>query len=367
MSIDKIVITGGPSGGKSTVLSILRQHLEDLGFVVILVTETATDLIMSGVTPARLGIVPFQEILMREQISREEARFRAAQASPGDKKVILFDRGLQDNAAYVSKEAFSELCLGLGLSVVQIRDERYDGVIFLQSPPVDKPEVYTTANNAARSESIEQAIAINGRTLDAWVGCPHLTVIDNSTDMEGKTRRVIEAVSRILGIPEPIEIEKKYLLHHFDASELPPHTQVIEIVQDYLTNPEPGTAERVRSRGQYGSHTYYHTLKRNLRSGVRSEIEHQVTREEYERLLERRDPSYSPIVKTRSCFVWNSQYFELDYFLGALELVLLEVELTREHDTVTLPPFITAWGCKDVTDDPSYSNQELARNLNAIR
>ena len=49
--IEKIVITGGPCAGKSTALSRIQSELEQLGWKVLFVAETATELITGGVTP----------------------------------------------------------------------------------------------------------------------------------------------------------------------------------------------------------------------------------------------------------------------------------------------------------------------------
>ena len=47
----KIVITGGPCGGKSTAIEKIKKNFEQMGFGVLLVQETATELINGGVAP----------------------------------------------------------------------------------------------------------------------------------------------------------------------------------------------------------------------------------------------------------------------------------------------------------------------------
>lgn len=51
----KIVITGGPCGGKTTAESYIRSAFEKLGYRVIFITEASTELIFSGITPEKLG------------------------------------------------------------------------------------------------------------------------------------------------------------------------------------------------------------------------------------------------------------------------------------------------------------------------
>jgi hypothetical protein len=46
-----------------------------------------------------------------------------------------------------------------------LRDRRYDSVIFLDSAAEGAEEFYTRSNNAARSEGLEAAKALNKKTL----------------------------------------------------------------------------------------------------------------------------------------------------------------------------------------------------------
>jgi CYTH domain-containing protein/predicted ATPase len=358
--IKTITLTGGPGGGKSTTLAILRQRLEELGYVVITASESATDCMMDGITPAIFGMQEFQQQLAISLISREQLRRRALEAAPGEKKVLFLDRTMHDAAAYMQDHEYDELVASLGYSRQHLRDAWSDGVLFLRSPAVDKPEVYTTANNAVRRETLEEACLLDQRTLDIWVGCPHLRVIDNSTDMQGKALRVLQETYRFLGIPEPLEIERKYVVRGFDPNDLPAHAVEIDIEQHYLLSEVEGFSERIRRRGQHGFYTYYHTLKRDIRPSVRTEMERIISEEEYRELLKRVDPRYRPIQKGRICFVWENQYCELDIFRGLpYRLILLEVELTTEQDTVIIPPFLGV--VEDVTDDPLYTNAAIAR------
>lgn len=41
------------------------------------------------------------------------------------------------------------------------------------------PEFYTTTNNEARYEGIEDAKELDKKLINAWVGHPHFSIIDN--------------------------------------------------------------------------------------------------------------------------------------------------------------------------------------------
>ncbi len=331
--ITTIVLTGGACGGKTGVLAILRQKLEELGYVVVTCSEGATDYILDGITPNLMGAENFQRHLFRSIMQRERLRKEALESINVPKKILILDRTVHDAAAYMSDSEYLDLLRFFGYTKTQVRDERYDGVIFLRSLAHDKPELYSTANNAARKESLEDAQKLDERTLAVWVGAPHLRIIDNSTDLEGKALRVIQAVYRVLGIPEPLEIERKYCVGSFSLKGLPEHHQRVDIEQQYLRAVDAQHTERVRKRGQNGNWSYYHTIKRDVRSSVRTEIERRITLDEYRNLLTRADPTYRAIKKVRHCFVYKNQYCELDVFENMPGLILFEVELTHEHRT----------------------------------
>jgi hypothetical protein len=59
-------------------------------------------------------------------------------------------------------------------------------------------------------------------------------MIDNSTSFKDKLRRVEEAISHILGIPQPIEIENKYFVRIKNWDTLFQISRKIHIEQSYL-------------------------------------------------------------------------------------------------------------------------------------
>ena len=100
----RVVLTGGPCGGKTTALSEIKARLEALGFLVLCIPEAAT-LLFSGGCPfpydENSGFI-FQKNLLKLQMAIEEAFSELADAS-GRKTMMLFDRGLMDGKAYMSE------------------------------------------------------------------------------------------------------------------------------------------------------------------------------------------------------------------------------------------------------------------------
>jgi len=361
MKIPVICITGGPCAGKTSILALISQELEDLGLNVIFSSEVATDLIKAGLNPSKIGIELFQTLLLEQMFAQESFFNLACQKVGLEKTVIICDRGAMDTKAYAGDEAFGRILRQLEQTEVDLRDKRYGGVIFLRSVAYDRPELYTVANNSARSETVEEAKKMDVETLRVWIGAPHLAILDNSTDLAGKAKRTIQEICRIIGVPVPIEIEKKYLVTDLDLSFLPTDSKAIEICQTYLIGSKKHTHERVRSRGHDGNNCYFHTKKEKLGPGENLEEERQIDYEEYLELLKRSDPHLKKIHKTRYCFEFQNQYFELDVFKSPnSKLVLLEIELTSQETEVTLPDWLVD-KVIEVTDDPRYSNIEIAR------
>lgn len=200
MKLIKIVISGGPGGGKSSCMPALRRHFEGLGYGVITVPETASELIKSGISAVTLGSqTDFQTCLMRLQLEKEKILTDYAARLGKETVLMLLDRGVQDNRAYLTEEEFSAVLDRNGISA-----ERallgYDAVFLMRSPAVDKPSYYTTENNSARTETVSEAAAADGKTAQAWSAHPELRIIPNSGDFEAKTAALIDGISKFLGI-----------------------------------------------------------------------------------------------------------------------------------------------------------------------
>ena len=357
----RIVLTGGPCAGKTTCLARLSERLECLGLRVFRVPEAATILMSGGASPACLPadqFLRFEADLIRLQMAIEET-FTDLAASSARRSIVICDRGTMDAAAYMSPVMWQALLDQQGWSESALRDRRYDAVIHLVTAARGAEEFYTTENNPARTETLEKARELDEKVRNAWVGHPHLRAIDNSTDFNEKIRRVLTAICRIVEVPAPKEIERKFLLRCCPtAVEMPVYSKEFLIEQTYLLTSD-GSEARVRRRSREGSSTYTHTVKRPCVAGQRIETEHQISSSEYITLLEKADPNRRTVRKHRRCFLWENQYFELDSFLEPNPgLTLLELELESPDQDVILPSFLDIE--REVTEDRTYSNYSIA-------
>ena len=360
VEITKIVITGGPCAGKTTAMSWIQSNFTKMGYTVLFVPETATELITGGVAPWTCGSnAEYQKCQMKLQLEKEKVFAQGAASMPVEKILIVCDRGALDNKAYMSELEFACVMESLGCNEVELRDN-YDAVFHLVTAAKGAEKFYTTANNAARTETVEQAAALDDKLIAAWTGHPHLRIIDNATDFEEKLKRLIAEISSFLGEPEPYEIERKFLIEYPDVAALEklPNCQRVEIIQTYLTAPQ-GEESRVRQRGIDGNYIYFQTTKKKVTDLKRVEVERRLSKDEYLRLLMDADPGCRPIRKTRYCLTYDNQYFEIDVYPFWKDKAIVEIELADENEEIRFPAQIKVM--EEVTDDESYKNASLAR------
>lgn len=371
--IKRIVLTGGPCGGKTLSLPYLSEKLRNYGWRVFIVPEVATT-VLNGIQDMNyiVNTKPdlhdiIQDSIFRQQVNIENEIFQLAgkfvtdESDELNKCVILIDRGLMDIKAYSDKSFFEKLQFVYHLNTTDIH-KRYDAVIHLVSVALGAEDFYTKINNLSRRENIEEARIADTKTRDCWLGHPKLRVINNSTDFKGKLKKLLSETLAVLGDPVPLEIERKFIL--FDKPDLKGNNVVsydVSIEQMYIESFSDKEEERIRKRGRGNSFAYYKTTKIPITNFKRQEIETEINAIEYERLSYKKLKDTRVINKTRHFFVYKDQYFELDEFHGFLEgLFILELELTEENSICELPEFLGK--VEEVTEDPFYKNFNLAHN-----
>lgn len=363
MPITKIALTGGPCAGKSNGLSRLDDRFTALGYKCLQVPEAATQLKRLGLT---FGNDPlYQSHILDFQIALEGIAESAAEAmiksDPDRKILILCDRGAMDGKAFVSESDFKAILDSRCLTENDARD-RYDAVFHLETAAKGAEKYYTLANNDARTETPEQARDIDDRLISSWVGHPHLRIIDNRAGFDDKIDRLVSEISGFLGEPEPLEIERKFLIAYPDLAmlEAMPNVKKIDISQTYL-DPDSGNNMRVRQRGSDGSYSYFLTSKKDISPTVRIEDEIRISKGEYKAHLEHASPSARTIEKSRYCIAHNGSYFELDIYPFWNDRAVLEIELLDADSPVDIPEWVNI--IKEVTGDKRYGNFELARTV----
>lgn len=360
MPVVKIVITGGPCAGKTTGLSWIRNAFTKQGWTVLIVPETATELITGGVAPWTCGSnVDYQKCQVRLQLEKERIFQRAASTMSADRILIVCDRGVMDNRAYMDEREFAQVLEDIGADEDQLRSG-YDAVFHLVTAAKGAEEFYTTENNTARYETAEQAAALDDRFIAAWTGHPYLRVIDNSDGFDGKLRRLIGEIRSFLGEPEPPENKRAFLIEYPDLNWLEsfPDLRKAEIIQTYLISRE-GEELRVCQWREKGNSICFRTYRRPTDDGKRIEVEERLTQEEYLDLLMEVDPSRHPVRKTRYYLTWEGRKYEVDVFRFWNDRAIAEVELGDETGDVRFPEGLKV--IREITGEEDFNTSALAR------
>lgn len=368
MLMSKIVLTGGPCAGKTTALSRIEENLLDRGFKVFIVGESATEMIKGGIRPfgsQAIDLFEFQKLILEYQLGKEKIYEKAVSSLPEkDKCVIIYDRGAMDNKAYIGKNKFEQLFKELKLKQLDIIDN-YDMVIHMVTAADGKEEYYTLANNAARTESVEDAKALDKRTMDAWSGHSNLKIIDNKTEFDEKLNRVLDCVYNRLGTPVFFRKQRKFRVDiaksDFSFLEKEECTK-IEIEQIYLDNPSMKDIyeERIRKRTLDEDSTYYLTVQAKGKDGVSKIVTDKKISEKDYINLSSKFGAKNIVNKTRYNFSKDKQYYRLDIFKDS-ELALLEVEPTEENVELSFPEELKI--LNEVTNDNNYQNIRINKNI----
>ncbi len=153
-----------------------------------------------------------------------------------------------------------------------------------------------------------------------------------------------------------VEIERKLLLGAAPDVPAAAVTSVVEIDQGYLPGSRIG--ERVRRITDGDGVRYVRTVKMG-RGIARIEVEEEIDVALFAQLWALTDGRRLRKQRTRAVDE-QSRTWEIDVFLDR-DLVVVEIELDRVDDDATPPPWIAAQVVRDVTDEPAYSNAQLAR------
>lgn len=382
----RVVLSGGPCGGKTTGQARLCTFFESIGWKVYRVPEVSSILAgggvkLSGSVMSDEMVVAFYRKLL-EMVLQIEATFFDLAASCTENCLVICDGGAMDIRAMLTESQWKMLMTSGGWNDVELRDSRYNQVVHMVS-------VACAANGRRRHFSshggmdVKEARDLDNKLSQAWVGHPYYDVIDNSTDFDRKLVRMIAAVCDRLDIHIGDRLatdsyKRKFLIKSLPPISSFPEFQDFTVVHDYLVTPNQKMQARIRRRGINANWTYTHTIRCPLMTRDSSrdtptsqevpELKMQVTAREYELLLVQKDTNHHTVYKTRRCFLANNQYFQMDIYEEpcpprCVGLILLETYTSVKGDDFVLPSFLEI--DHEVTGDPAYSMYNLSKKQDA--
>ena len=191
-----IVLTGGPGGGKSSLIEDLRGDPQWAGRFVAL-PEAAQYARFINLSPSEKL---FQRAVVHLQIGLEEALKRTL--GPADPRPVICHRGSLDPLAFWLQRGWGqdEFFAFTGLSRTE-HYRRYAGVIHLVTAAEGVPRAYTRWPHAHRPEEPEEAVQLDRWLEEAWSGHPHYTRLDNvGRDWAAKSREARAILSGLCKI-----------------------------------------------------------------------------------------------------------------------------------------------------------------------
>ncbi len=184
----RVVLTGGPGGGKTTAADLYRREIGD---DVVIVPEAATLLYLGGFPRAGENGVrrATQRAIYHVQLNLEDA-----QSAHYRSRVLLCDRGTVDGAVYWPGEP-EEFFKHLGTSLKK-ELSRYDAVIFFETAAVGGISI--EGGNPMRIESIEQALRIDQKLKSLWSQHPRFVFVPHEKSFIKKVNSGLGELAKIV-------------------------------------------------------------------------------------------------------------------------------------------------------------------------
>lgn len=185
----RIAVTGGPGGGKT---SVVREYMRRYPATAVQVPEVAT-LLFSHVFPQVHNAQQRQAVqraIYHTQLSLES--FHLGTCAGG--QVLLCDRGTVDGAGYWPEGPaafFTAMQTEHGREL-----RRYDAVLFMESAAVGGLPI--DHGNVVRREDTGAAADLDQRILAAWSGHPRLLRVPHAQDFAAKLEQGVAALLELI-------------------------------------------------------------------------------------------------------------------------------------------------------------------------
>lgn len=356
--VKRIVLTGGPCAGKSSSLDLIHNYLVSKGYIVYIVQESATELINSGIKPFgnnKLELLKFQEIILKYQLYKEGLVDFVSENCEIDKDiVIVYDRGIIDNKAYIGQRDFDSLLNKYNLNELDILD-KYDLVIHLETAA--KGNDYTKENNKARSESELEAIELDTKTYDAWKLHKNLVRVKCYDKFEDKQSRILEICENAFS--KNSKKQFKYIVDEKNCNfeKILDTSSCVNITQYYLEFND-NYEHRVRVVKYRDCIKCFYTVQRKCENGVSYVVyDNLIDVNTYNLFINTKNVK-NKVCKTRYYFTYNEVKFHLDMFLDGK--IILE---STDNNFGQFPFEIIS----DVTMDSNYLNVNFGNEVKQLK
>ena len=185
----RVVLTGGPGGGKTTAADLFRRELGDR---VVIVPEAATLLFSGGFPRASdpLGVRSAQSAIFHVQRNLEDV-----QSALFPNRILLCDRGTIDGGAYWPGEP--DDFFRLQGTTLQTELLRYDAVIFFETAAAGGMSIIE-GGNPTRIETNDAAIRLDHKLRSLWSAHPRFTLVPHNPSFFKKITFGLAAIESIV-------------------------------------------------------------------------------------------------------------------------------------------------------------------------
>lgn len=198
----RIVVTGGPGGGKTTAADLLHRERPD---EVVVVPEAATILFEGGFPRVT---DPAAQCAAQQAIFEVQSKLEEVKRSLYPEHTLLCDRGTVDGGAYWPDDRggpdgfFAELG-----TTVEEQLARYDFVVFFETAAAGGRPIHL--GNPHRIESVAEAVALDRRLRALWSRHPHFHLVPNHHSFLAKMNDALEVLVAAVddGIPGAAALE----------------------------------------------------------------------------------------------------------------------------------------------------------------
>lgn len=184
----RIVITGGPGGGKTTALDLIRRELSGK---IASVPEAATMIFSGGIERSERS-----EVICAQQkaIFHLQRNIEDIQRQLYPDCLILCDRGTLDGLAYWP-EGEADFFTTMETTLEQ-ELARYDAVIFFETAAKSGKGI--RSNNPIRNESEQKAIELDKRLQKVWSQHPDFNFVSSSESFVKKVMFGIMTIENVI-------------------------------------------------------------------------------------------------------------------------------------------------------------------------
>ncbi len=185
----RIVLTGGPGGGKTTALDLIRREFAG---TIASVPEAATMIFSGGIErTTNANVLKAQQ----RAIFSLQKHLEDIQRATHPDCLILCDRGSLDGLAYwpdSEEDFFKQMNTSLEAELA-----RYDAVIFFETAAKSGESI--RSNNPVRNESENAAVVLDDKLQKVWSKHPNFNLVGSSESFIKKVMFGIMTIENVIG------------------------------------------------------------------------------------------------------------------------------------------------------------------------